>query len=275
MKHFAIGDGNKRITSPDRYRADRESDETTVLWDPEYVDIPIRVSVLTIGPKDKGDDHMAFWRTIQEARENNSELKIDGNKAIYTYRERSSEANEFLHFYEVGLGNHYCIFSITVSESDESSPSFAQVRTDLEDMIHSLVERREDEQFSCSLLQCEFVRINESVSSLLPAGLDDSSWNALQAQLDRAFDDRNEDLAGRIGLVFGEMMRREIPSFSWSIKIDNSGSARALDLPDSGISIFPEEMILKRFDLNERLDLRRFSSDTIDTLERMYREYQE
>ncbi|MDZ4404753.1 DUF3806 domain-containing protein [Prosthecobacter sp.] len=275
MKHFAIGDGHKRITTPDRYRADRESDQTTVLWDPEHVDIVIRVSVITVAPKDKAEEDLAFWRTIKKAQVNNSKPKADGKKAIYAYREASSAANDFLHFYEVGLGNHFCVFSITVAESEEHSPAFAEARADLEDMIHTLVERGEGEQFTCGLLECEFERIDESVSSLLPTGLDDSSWTALQKEFDRAFDDRNEELAGRVGLVFGEMMRSEIPSLSWSAKIDADGSARALDLAESGISIFPEDMILKRFDRNERLDLRQFLSDTVDTMERIFREHQE
>lgn len=275
MKHFAIGDGHKRITTPDRYRADRESDQTTVLWDPEHVEIPIRVSVITVVPKDKTDEDLAFWRTIEKAQKNNSKPRVDGKNAIFAYREPSSEADDFLHFYEVGLGNHFCIFSITVAESEEHSTAFADVRADLEEMIHTLVERGEGEQFTCGLLECEFERIDESVSSLLRNDLDDSSWTALQKAFDRAFDDRNEELAGRVGLAFGEMIRSEIPSLSWSAKIDDYGSARALDLAESGISIFPEDMILKRFDRDERLDLRQFFSDTVDTMERIFREHQE
>lgn len=269
MKHFAIGDGQKRISTPDHFRADRESAETVVLWDPEHADVVIRVSVITVTSKDKNEDDVAFWRVIHKAQENNCKPATDGNRAIYSYREAATESDEAVIFYEVGLGNHLCIFSITTDKPAEE----VKARMDVEDMIHTLVERSEGEQFTCDLFECDFEQVTAFVNLLLPDGMDDSSWEALQSEFDRALELRDEELAARVGLVFGEMMRGEIPSLIWVSKIDEYGSSLALDLGTSGISIFPKDMILKRFDRGERIELRKFASDTVETMERLFREH--
>jgi len=62
MKYFVIGDGDKRIECPDRYIADFDSDQTVVIWDPDQIEIPIWVTVITVTPKDSADTDLAFWR---------------------------------------------------------------------------------------------------------------------------------------------------------------------------------------------------------------------
>ncbi|QIF05043.1 DUF3806 domain-containing protein [Roseimicrobium sp. ORNL1] len=275
MKHFAIGDGNKRITSEDRYFADRESDDTTVIWDPDHADFPIRVSVLTIVPKDKGETEVGYWRIIEKAGEKRVQQRAKGKKALYSYKEPDMSGEDILHFHEVGIGNSICIFSITVAKAEESSSAFLQVHADLSEMIQSLVQRDEEEQYYCELLVCESEKIEGAVQSLLRGEVSDNSLATLQGHLDRALEAGDADLASQVGLVFGEVMRNEVSSFSWIGLTDDYGTSRALALGDSGILIFPEDMILKRFEKGERLDLVRFSSDTLDTVEDLYRKYQQ
>jgi hypothetical protein len=275
MKHFAIGDGNKRITCEGRYFADRESDDTTVIWDPDHADIPIRATVITIVPKDKSETEIGYWRVIEKAREQGRQPKVQGNKSIHSYSEPSQDPGDVLYFYEVGFGNNICFFSVTLSEAKESSPGFRHIQSDLESMLQTLVERGEEEQFQCELLVCELDRIQESVKTLLSSQIDETSFAALQKHLDRSLEIRDENLAGMVGLVFGELMRHEVPSFSWVVLVDDYGSCRALAFGDSGIIIFPEDMILKRFDKGEHLELEKFASDALDTAEGLYRKYQQ
>jgi hypothetical protein len=149
------------------------------------------------------------------------------------------------------------------------------VQSDLEEMIHSLTERGEEEQFQCDLFEGDLKRIDESLKMLFPDGLKNRSWDDLQEHLDRALATSDVDLATRVGLVFGEMMICEVPSFAWIVIFDDHGASRALALGDSGIVIFPEDMIFKRFERDERLDLTQFSSGILEMVENLFRKYQQ
>jgi Domain of unknown function (DUF3806) len=140
-------------------------------------------------------------------------------------------------------------------------------------IIATLKLRDADEQFSCSPYQSDVERIDKAIQSLLPSEGGDQAWEILQSHLDRAWQSSDERLAREVGLVFGRLLKQEIPSMEWSVKVDEWGSALALDLCDSGISIFPEDIILKRFDRKEDVDLRQLSQGTLDMIERMFRQY--
>ena len=72
---------------------------------------------------------------------------------------------------------------------------------------------------------------------------------------------------------FGELMRREVPSLAWSVKTDDWGRSLALDLGDTGAASFPVDMVLKRFDRQERLSLRELSGNAYDALEELLRRF--
>jgi Domain of unknown function (DUF3806) len=272
MKYFAIGDGDKRIECADRYLADLESDQTVVIWDPDQIDIPIRVTAITVTPKDPADIDIAFWGTINKAKEKGSSATVVGDKAIYYYREHNSGNDHALHFYEVGMGCHYSIFSITVDLPQESSPEFQCVTSDLESMISTLEERAEEQQFSSSLLQSDMEFIDAAIAEMLPSGPNEAAFDSLQQALDQAMLNDDSNLAAKVGIAFGDLLKDQLPSFSWAVKTDDWGRARSLDLGDTHISIFPEAMILKRLERKEKLNLREFSEDTIATVEKLFRE---
>lgn len=272
MKHFAIGDGDKRIECPDRYLADLESDQTMVIWDPDQIEIPIRVTVITVAPKDPVDTDIAFWGTINKAKEKGSVATVVGDKAIYCYRDHDPGNDHALHFYEVGMGCHYSIFSITVDLSQESSPEFQRVTSDLESMVSTLEERAEEQQFTSSLLQSDIEFIDAAIAEMLPSGPNEVAFDALQRTLNQAMLNDDSDLAAKVGIAFGELLKDQLPSFSWAVKSDDWGRARSLDLGDTHISIFPEAMIMKRLERKEKLNLREFSEDAIATVEKLFRE---
>ena len=69
-KHFAIGDGQRRVSLPDHYDYEMGHDGTAILWNPDLeIDIPIRISVLTVEPRDKSDKEAAFWALINKTNE--------------------------------------------------------------------------------------------------------------------------------------------------------------------------------------------------------------
>jgi len=275
VKNFSIGDGDKQLTCPGRYLADQETAETVVIWDPEHVDIPIRVSVITVTPKDPNETESMRWSVIEKARASSVQPKIFGNKAVYTYRAPGNEEGFFMHYSKVGMGNNHFIFSITVSAGDESTDAFRAVQNDLETMIESLVERKKDEQFDCCLQESEKAAIRGACTTLVGDQHGDAGWEALQKHYDAALQGEPPKDSGKIGYVFGELLRDEVPSFHWKVKVDEYGHSRSLDFGEAKISIFPESMIWKRLDRKEKVDLRRLASDTIEAVENMYRRYQD
>jgi hypothetical protein len=82
MKNFAIGDGHKRITCPNCYLADWETDGTTILWDAESGNYPVRASVLTVTPKEDNQNDWAFWSVIEKAKEKGIQPLADETKSI-------------------------------------------------------------------------------------------------------------------------------------------------------------------------------------------------
>ena len=275
MKNFSIGDGDKQVTCPDRYVHDDESGGTVVIWDPDHIDIPIRVSVITIRSKDEKEYEAARWYVIEKAQEKSAQLRNVGNKAIYSYRQPAREEGFAMHYFEVGMGNHHFLFSITVSSEDEGSEAFSTINADLEKMIESLVERKKDQQFDCILQESEKEAIRDACGKLIDHLQGEAGWRALQSHYDAAVIGEPPKDSGKIGYVFGELLRQEVPSFHWKVKIDEYGRSRSLDFGEAKISIFPESMIWKRLDRKEEVDLHQLSSDTIEAVENMYRRFQD
>jgi hypothetical protein len=274
MKSFPIGDRQKRITCPDAYLADLEGEGTTVLWHPDSSGFAIRVSVITIKGKDNEGADYGLLHVIHETRERGEEPQVVGNKSILSYREPAEEPNTTLHFTHVGMGDHICIFSIASATGEETSRGFIQIQAALREMIDSLEERQESEHWICELLESERESICTATLSCCGAARADDTWQRLQTHLDRAYEQADEPLAGQVGLAFGELIREEVTSLKWCSIIDDDGSALALKLDGSNILLFPEAMILKRFDRREHLDLLDFSVSTIDLLEEAFREEQ-
>jgi hypothetical protein len=275
MNHHSIGDGNKRITCPDQYLADQESDVTVVIWDPANIDIPIRVTVLTVEPKDPNEYESARWSVIEKAQAKGIQPQIVGQKAIYSYQEPAKEEGFFMHYSMVGMGNDHFIFSITSPDAKKTSQEFATVSAALEGMIESLVVRKRDEQFDCCLQESEKEAMRKAYSEKMSNLRGEEAWARLQSYYEAALVREPPKDSGKLGWIFGELLRDEVPSFKWRAKIDDYGRDRSLDFGDSKISIFPESMIWKRLDRKEALSLRELSSDTIEAVENLYRKYQE
>ncbi|MDF1816007.1 MAG: DUF3806 domain-containing protein [Verrucomicrobiales bacterium] len=272
MKFFAIGDGHKRVTLPDRYETEITHDGTSIFWVPGEIDIPIRVSVLTLEPKEESEKEAGFWAVINKANSKKAEPKVVDDKSIYHYRKPEDDDSEVYHFYEIGMANYLIIVSVTVEEELENTPVFTTILEDVDNMIASIEQREEDHPFTCQLPGSDIDEISEAVAELVPGGISEESWDILQRKYDEALQDGDLDLAGKVGIVFGEMLKNDIPGFTWYLTVDDWGCARSLNFGESGVSVFPENMIVKRADDDQNLDLKELASDTIETVERVLRE---
>jgi hypothetical protein len=231
--------------------------------------------VITVTPKDPNEYESQRWSVIEKARAQGAQPKIVGDKAVYTYHEPAKEGSYVMQYSTVGMGNDFFIFSITVPLGKETSEEFADVSTIVEEMIESLVVRKKDEQFNCCLQESEKEAIRDARANLIGDTQGDAAWKALQSQYDAALVGQPPKDSGKLGYVFGELLRNEVPSFHWKVKIDEYGRARSLDFADEQISIFPESMIWKRLDRKEAVNLHSLSSDTIEAVENLYRRFQE
>ena len=272
MKFFAIGDGNKRISCPDRYCADRDSSDRTMIWAPELMEMPIRVTVLTICPKDKREEDAAFWYVIRQAQEAGRNPVVVDQVAVFARgREAGAESGHVLYFWEAGFGNHVAIFSLTVPARLDGSREFQRIEGDLSGMMKSLVERADEQQFSTALFETDHQRIQEALRLLENTGGAGDEWAILQQSYDAALVSNDRDLATKVGRVLGELMRREVPSLAWAVKTDDWGRSLALDLGDTGAANFPIDMVLQRFDRNEQVRLRELAGNAYDALEELLR----
>ena len=102
----------------------------------------------------------------------------------------------------------------------------------------------------------------------------EAAWNLLDSHYSHALATCDSELAGKIGFAFGELLRREVPDFHWKVKIDEYGRSRSLDFGAAKICIFPQDMIHKRINRKENVGIRELSSGTIETVEELYRKYQ-
>ena len=93
----------------------------------------------------------------------------------------------------------------------------------------------------------------EAVADLLKGELREAGWKSLQSYYDDALQTRDMNLAAKVGLAFGEMIKKDIPGFHWNLTVDDWGCARSLNFEETGISIFPENMIVKRIDDDQGL----------------------
>ncbi|MEO0414211.1 MAG: DUF3806 domain-containing protein [Verrucomicrobiota bacterium] len=271
MKFFAIGDGHKRVSLPDRYLYEIAADGTAIFWVPKQVDIPIRVSCLTIQPNDEKEDEAGFWAVINKANAAKQKTKIEGDKAIYRYREASTEDKDITVFYEIGMGNALVIVTVTVDKEHEESAIFTQVMGEVDTMIASIKSRDEEEVFVCELTGSDHDEIRE-YSEEIRTPDEPLDSDQIQVHYDRALSSKDMELGAKVGLSFGEFLRSEIPQFQWHLTVDDWGCARSLNFGDSGISVFPENMILKRIEAGESLSIEELASDTIQTVEDVFRD---
>jgi hypothetical protein len=273
MKVFAIGDGHKCIRCPAHYVADEESEDTVIIWDPLEPEMPIRVTIITINHPEKDVSRLAFDRVVSKSREKGTEAQIIGNVAVHAYQTASADGVSVNCFREAGFANHFCLFTLTVPVEKLDSPLMAQVQQNLDSMIASLTAREAAAQFNCDLLESDHEAIRAAESALLSGVRGDDAWETLQTHYEDSIARGDEVLVRSVGLAFGELLRAEIPTLTWSVKIDDYGRDRALDYPDSGISTFPEAMLQKRFDRGEKIKLRELAEGVFENIEELFRKY--
>jgi hypothetical protein len=102
MKLFEIGNGLKSIKVSKNYFAERENDGTFILYDPEIDFAEIRISVITVEPKDKSDLQVMYRRVIELAKQKEIKVNITEEKSFYSYIEQNQQDDLTIFYFEVG-----------------------------------------------------------------------------------------------------------------------------------------------------------------------------
>lgn len=273
MKQFAIGDGHKLINCPDRYLGDFESDDAFVIWDPDNPDTVVRATVFTVEPKDTSDFDAGYWCTIKSANEKGIKPQVVAESALFWERIVSEEEGSVFHFCEVGMKNHKILFSLAAPIADEKTPEFERARNDLVGMIESLTIRSDDESFTASLLEFDKEMIDSSLGEVLGETQIESAIPILEERFVEAKQSSDLELATKIGIVFGEVIRNQIPSFQWARTIDELGADRSLVLEGTSITLFPESSIIKRVESQDEVTIAELMNGILDAVEDMYRDH--
>jgi hypothetical protein len=136
-KTFEIGDGMKSICVSECYFSElQEDNETLLLYNPETDDIWIRISVITVEPKEKTENPM-FDRTINLAKEQGKEVKIVGDKSyLFEFQQAEEEGDQIItYFYDIGYKCHRILISVTTYLENSTTEKFKSALAELPESI--------------------------------------------------------------------------------------------------------------------------------------------
>jgi len=141
-KTFKIGDGMKSICVSDRYCAELDEDQSTLLlFDPETDDVWIRITVITVESKDNAENVM-FDYVINLAKEQDKEVEIIGDKNYLVDFHQFEEGGDqcITYHYHVGYKCHSVVISVTTCLENSITEEFKLVLAEIPEYIASIQE---------------------------------------------------------------------------------------------------------------------------------------
>jgi len=261
-KTFEIGDGMKSICVSDRYFAELEEDECTLLlYNPETNNIWIRITVLTFEPKDNIETKI-FENNINLAKKQSEAVEIISDKSYLFEFEQSEEDGDQIitYHYDIDYKNHKILLSVTTYLENATTNDFKSVLAEIPEYISSIQEISLDKQNFFNLTYDDYHIINKRCSEILEITdeLDNfhekgKTLKAIQKFLDEEkFSAEKTFELQSLGLVFGDYIRFNYPDFQWAILHDQDGRYFCLNYADRTITFFPQTMISKRVENGEK-----------------------
>lgn len=262
---FAIGDGMKSITVPDRYYAELEEENNTLLLYPETNDVWIRISVMTFEPKNKTENPM-FDYNIQQAKKEGKEIHIVDDKSYYVESKQSEEDGDpiVIHFYDVGYKLNKILISVTTLKHTSETEEFHSLLAEIPEYISTIKEISPDKQNFFDLTDNDCRYINKRSAEIL--GIDEENLDDFHESDDtlktiQTILDENKYIAENtyelqsLGIAFGDYIQYKHPQFQWSILHDSYGRDYCLIYSETTITIFPQTMISKRVEDGEEFNV--------------------
>ncbi len=272
MKLFEIGDGLKSISVPEKYYSDWEDEQqTVVLYTAKEDTVFIRISVLSVAPKDESKGVNIQDTVAENAEKEGYVLNIKGDKSYFSYHSDSLEDGNVTYIYEVGYLNNYIIFSVTIPIENQESEETKNALSDIEEMIETIaiISLKRTNVFEPKYT--DYKEVYERVAEVL--NIDTSELDALHEKnrtvslIQEIIDqevyskDQTYELQS-LGLALGDYIQYHFSGFKWGIVRDEYGRDLCLNHQEQSIVIFPLTMISKRIEDGEFVSVQHL----VDTL---------
>ncbi len=283
MKLFEIGDGLKSIEFPDNYCYDDEDDSTVIVYDPEIDPVGIRISTITVKPKDDADTNIAYERVIRNGSKDGHKVEIVNEKSFFTYTQDSEENGEQLNlfFFEIGYKCHFIVISVTAPAeyAQNNEEVIENILADVTQSISTIEEVSAEQSTIFEPPYQDIQQINERISKIL--NIDESdidryhengkSISLIQKILDKKTigAEQTHELQS-LGLVMGDYIRYKNHNYRWAIIRDEDGRDPCLRHNKLSLTIFPMTMISNRVEDGESVvveELIAWLMDKINELE--------
>jgi hypothetical protein len=273
LKEVQIGDGNLTLDLPSYFQVESEEDNTTVVYDPAFTDAIARFSIHYISdehnPTVKG---LAVDHVTQSARKEGFRLKKFEDKRFYTHTEPSQQDDEpaIVQYWTVGFNNAIVVISCWVKQATQNQPQTQNLLHAIEPAIQSLrlskvQQYKLNGDFHHDTLPLspehseDLDRWRQSVYSFartFPQGYRflgaDGDLSTIQALLDSKKCDTF--ILEGMGVIFGDILAKKL-DLHWVTESDDCGITPALQYQDTGIMLFAKDMIIKRIEAGEEVDI--------------------
>lgn len=276
LKPVEIGDGNLTVDIPHTFAVEQQEDLTTVVYDPAFDGATARFSSLHMSDREQPDRHGIGVELIDSrARKEHRRLMTLAGTHWYSYRKAATEEGDVggMHFWVAGLDNSAVMASCWVRRAQKDQPPAQALLGAMEPAIRSLRPSRmqrikpegdEKREISglCSeheerLAQWRQAAHREARSIMGSAAFlgGEGDLQAIQSLLDHSGPDRSDvfTLEG-LGAILGDVLARKL-DLHWVTVAGNAGSTPALRYRDSGIILYPSDMIVKRVERGEEVDV--------------------
>lgn len=275
MKLFEIGDGLKSIEVSSNYFSDAEDDRTIILYDPEIDFAEIRISVITVEPKDGSDLQVMFNRVIELAGEKGRNVTVEDEKSYCHYVERNLEDGLTIFYYEVGYLNHLILISVTASAEycQNNEANIENLLTDITSFIPSITEINLTSQNIFEPKYSDFDHINKTVAKILnidEGEIDayhdsDKTLSLIQKTIDeKVLQAENALELQSLGIALGDYIQYKNKDFHWALVRDEYGRDVCLQFKTFAITVFPMTMISKRIEDGEIVNVAELVGTLID-----------
>jgi hypothetical protein len=274
LKSVAVGDGNLTVDLPEHFTVE-QIDDATIAYDPAYSSVMVRFSTRFLSLTQDGNAKNLGAQAVRAASQKFGKRVITlKDRCYFSFVKPPQEGDgqaEALHWM-AGLDNSILIVTVTVGNVIEHDAA-GQVIDTVEPAIRSLRASRiqkmkpdgDRRQEITTLLPAHAERLQqwrraavESAKATLGrssfAG-GDSDLQVIQSVLDHLSFDQADTLALEgLGIIMGDVLARKL-DLRWVTMTQGTESMPALQYQESGILMYPRDLIVKRIERGETVDV--------------------